>query len=55
MAAFYRHLTLPQQGYADALRQTRLDAIAGKIESAADPGVWAAFVRARSGRWRRLG
>ncbi|MGU3492889.1 CHAT domain-containing protein [Xanthobacteraceae bacterium A53D] len=44
MIAFYGHLTAPGTTYAQALRQTRLDAMAGKIEAADDPEVWASFV-----------
>jgi CHAT domain-containing protein len=43
MVRFYEHL---KQGrtYAAALRDTRRDAIEGKIPTAHDPLVWAAFV-----------
>lgn len=43
MVRFYEHLT-GGKTYPEALRQTRLDAIAGKLPAARDPRVWAAFV-----------
>lgn len=43
MVRFYEHLTAGRT-YADALRQTRRDAIAGQMPAAKDPRVWAAFV-----------
>ena len=43
MVRFYEHLTAGDT-YAGALRQTRRDAIAGKLPAAKDPRVWAAFV-----------
>lgn len=43
MVRFYEHLAAGDT-YAGALRQTRLDAINGKLPSAKDPRVWAAFV-----------
>lgn len=43
MVQFYKHLAAGQT-YPEALRQTRLDAIAGKLSAAKDPRVWAAFV-----------
>ncbi len=44
MAAFYRHAAEPDTTYAQALRRTRLDAMAGKIPDAGDPQLWASFV-----------
>lgn len=44
MVAFYRHAAEPGATYAQALRRTRLDAIAGKIPNAASPQLWASFV-----------
>lgn len=44
MATFYRHAAEPEVTYAQALRRTRLDAIAGKIPDAADARLWASFV-----------
>lgn len=43
MVRLYEHLT-EGKTYPQALRQTRLDAIAGDLPAAADPRVWAAFV-----------
>ena len=43
MVRFYKHLTQGET-YAEALRQTRREAIDGKIPTAKDPLVWAAFV-----------
>ena len=43
MVRYYEHL-VSGMAYAGALRQTRRDAIAGKLPSAKDPLVWAAFV-----------
>jgi CHAT domain-containing protein len=43
MVRFYEHLT-EGKTYPEALRQTRREAIDGKIEAAKDPLVWAAFV-----------
>lgn len=42
MTRFYKHLTA-HMTYAEALRQTRRDAIAGELPAAKDPLVWAAF------------
>ncbi|GGF86506.1 hypothetical protein GCM10007301_52990 [Azorhizobium oxalatiphilum] len=44
MIAFYKHAAEPGTTYAAALRQTRRDAIAGKIRGAEDPDLWASFV-----------
>ncbi|TDT92813.1 CHAT domain-containing protein [Azorhizobium sp. AG788] len=44
MIAFYRHAAEPGATFSSALRQTRLDAIAGKVPQADDPEVWASFV-----------
>lgn len=43
MVRFYEHL-IAGKSYPEALRQTRLDAIAGELPAAKDPLVWAAFV-----------
>jgi CHAT domain-containing protein len=43
MTRFYEHL-VGGMTYADALRQTRRDAIAGNVPGARSPLVWAAFV-----------
>lgn len=43
MTRFYEHLVAGMT-YADALRQTRRDAIAGQLAGAQSPLVWAAFV-----------
>lgn len=43
MVRFYEHLK-DGQAYAEALRSTRRDAIEGRIPTARDPLVWAAFV-----------
>lgn len=43
MARFYEHL-VEGMTYADALRQTRRDAVAGQVAGAQSPLVWAAFV-----------
>lgn len=43
MVRFYEHLK-DGQAYAEALRSTRRDAIEGRIPTARDPPVWAAFV-----------
>ena len=43
MVRFYEHL-IGGETYPQALRQTRLDAIAGQLPAAEDPLVWAAFV-----------
>ena len=43
MVRFYEHLASGMT-YADALRQTRRDAIEGQLPMAKDPLVWAAFV-----------
>ncbi len=43
MVRYYEHL-VGGMSYAEALRQTRRDAIAGGIEGAKSPQVWAAFV-----------
>jgi CHAT domain-containing protein/tetratricopeptide (TPR) repeat protein len=43
MTRFYEHL-VGGMSYADALRQTRRDAIAGNVPGAKSPLVWAAFV-----------
>ena len=42
MIRFYHHVA-DGALYADALRLTRLEAIDGRIESASDPSLWAAF------------
>ncbi|MCR4265412.1 CHAT domain-containing tetratricopeptide repeat protein [Nitratireductor sp. ZSWI3] len=44
MTRFYEHAAQPGTTYAEALRQARLDAIAGKVAKAEDPAVWGAFV-----------
>ncbi|MGE0282796.1 MAG: CHAT domain-containing protein [Rhizobiaceae bacterium] len=43
MVQFYKHL-VGGKTYPEALRQTKLDAIGGKLAAAKDPRVWAAFV-----------
>jgi len=43
MARYYEHLTAGMS-YAEALRQTRRDAISGQVPGAGSPLVWAAFV-----------
>lgn len=43
MSRYYQHLK-SGQAYAEALSNTRRDAIGGKIPTAKDPLVWAAFV-----------
>jgi len=43
MTRFYEHLVGGMR-YADALRQTRRDAVAGDVPGAGSPLVWAAFV-----------
>lgn len=43
MVRFYENLTAGAT-YPEALRQTRLEAIGGKLPAAKDPRVWAAFV-----------
>lgn len=44
MIAFYKHAAAPGTTFAQALRLTRLDAIAGKIPGADSPELWASFV-----------